>query len=119
MGDDTVPGLALIDTLPLVWQTVVLFVWSQFGRASTVGATTTATTAKPAINSTDFPESFICRAPFDLQPTYYKSPAPPALTGAQPNNKHVGGIHRLSAIVLCNNIIESHCARPRIGHPGA
>lgn len=37
-GGATVPGLALIETLPLVWQIVIEWVLWQVGRASATGA---------------------------------------------------------------------------------
>lgn len=54
-GAITFPGSALIDTLPLVLQVVVLSPWSQYGRAAAGLAVTTAAMAKLVINSADLP----------------------------------------------------------------
>lgn len=50
-GGAVVPGRALIDTLPLVWQMVLVLVSWQVGRALATGAKTPATTAKPTIST--------------------------------------------------------------------
>ena len=45
-GGATVPGRALIDTLPLVWQIDVVCVLWQVGRAAAIDGTTNPPTAK-------------------------------------------------------------------------
>lgn len=65
-GVATVPGRALIDTLPLVWQVDVLPESWQLGRASAAGATTPAATTKPAITSADLLRFLISGSPFRL-----------------------------------------------------
>ena len=50
-GGAVVPGRALIDTLPLVWQMVLVLVSWQVGRALAMGDETPATTTKPAIRT--------------------------------------------------------------------
>lgn len=52
-GGATVPGRALIDTLPLVSQIVMVLVLWQVGRASAVGALTSPRPATPATNQVD------------------------------------------------------------------
>ena len=47
-GGATVPGRALIDTLPLVWQILLKSVCWQDGRAMAMGAETPAATVRPA-----------------------------------------------------------------------
>lgn len=54
-GAITFPGSALIDTLPLVLQVVVLSPWSQYGRAAVGLAVMSAATVKLVINSADLP----------------------------------------------------------------
>jgi hypothetical protein len=53
----------LIDTLPRVWQMVVVAVSWQVGRALAAGAATPATTAKPANNTAAFAEPVIVYFP--------------------------------------------------------
>ena len=50
-GGATVPGRALIDTLPLVWQMDLKSVCWQVGRARATGAETPAATVRPASTS--------------------------------------------------------------------
>lgn len=50
-GGATVPGRALIEVLPLVWQIVMVWVLWQVGRASATGATITVSAVTPAMNS--------------------------------------------------------------------
>jgi hypothetical protein len=65
-GGATVPGLDLIDTLPLVWQTVMKSELWQDGRALAEGAETPDTTAKHAISSAVLPRPVICPSPLGL-----------------------------------------------------
>lgn len=50
-GGATVPGRALIETLPLVWQIDVVCVLWQVGRASATGAMITVSAVTPTMNS--------------------------------------------------------------------
>ena len=52
-GGATVPGRDLIDTLPLVWQTVWKSELWQLGRASAAGIAMPVTTTRPASTSAD------------------------------------------------------------------
>ena len=65
-GGATVPGLALIDTLPFVWQMVLKSVLWQVGRASATGAEIAAAAASPAINATELRRWVIGYSPFEL-----------------------------------------------------
>lgn len=67
-GGATVPGRALIDTLPLVWQTLLKSVLWQVGRATAAGAVTPAATARPASTSAVLPRVVISLSPFGLLP---------------------------------------------------
>lgn len=58
-GGATVPGRALIDTLPLVWQIVLKSVLWQVGRASATGALSIVSADTPAINSADLRRAVI------------------------------------------------------------
>lgn len=63
-GGATVPGLALIEVLPLVWQIDMVCVLWQVGRASATGAVITVTAVTPAINSADLLRAVICPSSF-------------------------------------------------------
>ena len=65
-GGATVPGCALIDTLPLVRQVDVVPELWQLGSASAAGAKTPASTTKPAITSADVRRFLIFVSPFRL-----------------------------------------------------
>lgn len=69
-GGATVPGRALIDTLPLVRQVDVVPDSWQLGRASAAGAETPATTVKLTINSADLRRIVIPIPPFRLLGRY-------------------------------------------------
>lgn len=58
-GGATVPGRALMDTLPLVSQMVMEFVLWQVGRASATGAATRPRATIPATTSAELPGTFI------------------------------------------------------------
>lgn len=68
-GGATVPGRALIDTLPLVWQIVLKSVLWQVGRASATGAFSIVTTETPARNAADDRRTVI--APFSHPPARF------------------------------------------------
>lgn len=59
-----VPGLALIDVLPLVVQMVLVAVSWQVGLAEAIGAENTDTATKPAIRKANFPRPVIMSFPF-------------------------------------------------------
>ena len=66
-----VPGLALIEELPLVSQTVVTGEVLHVGRALAAGAETTAATDNPATNSVaDLTRLVMCRPPSGLMPRF-------------------------------------------------
>ncbi len=58
-GGATVPGRALIDTLPLVWQIVLKSVLWHVGRASATGAVNIVSADTPAMNSADLRRAVI------------------------------------------------------------
>lgn len=58
-GGAVVPGLALIATLPLVWQTLLNSVSLHVGRAPAVGAENPATTTKPVSSAAIVTRLFI------------------------------------------------------------
>lgn len=62
-GGAVVPGLALIATLPLVWQTLLKSVSLHVGRAPAAGAETPATTAKPVASAAIMKRLFIDSSP--------------------------------------------------------
>jgi hypothetical protein len=63
-GGATVPGLALIEVLPLVWQIDIVCVLWQVGRASATGAVNSATADTPAMNNAELFRAVICPRPF-------------------------------------------------------
>lgn len=65
-GGATVPGLDLIDTLPLVWQIVWKSVLWHVGRALAEGAETPDTTTKLAISSAVLLRPVMCLPPLGL-----------------------------------------------------
>ena len=52
-GGATVPGRALIETLPLVWQTVMKSVLWQVGRATATGGVISSTIITKTVNTTN------------------------------------------------------------------
>jgi hypothetical protein len=64
-GAAVVPGLALIETLPVVSQIVVSSNSWQVGRACAAGAAMTIARTPPTIKSADVPSRFIGHSPFD------------------------------------------------------
>ncbi len=63
-GGAVVPGRALIDVLPLVWQMVLVSPSWQVDRAPATGADIPATTAKPAIRTAALAEPAMIYFPF-------------------------------------------------------
>ena len=63
-GGAVVPGLALIDVLPLVWQTVLVALSWHVSRALATGAEIPAATAKPATRTAALAEPVIVYFPF-------------------------------------------------------
>ena len=61
-GGAFVPGRALIDVLPLVWQTVLVALSLHVSRALATGAEIPATTAKPATRTTALTEPVMMSA---------------------------------------------------------
>lgn len=64
-GGATVPGRALIDTLPLVWQVEVVPKSWQLGRAQAAGAERLLSTAKLAIINPVAHRIVTCLSPLD------------------------------------------------------
>ena len=67
-GGVVIPGRALIVTLPLVRQVVVVPAVWQFGSALATGADNPAATARPATSMATVPCGVIERPPFGLRP---------------------------------------------------
>ena len=63
-GGATVPGRALIDVLPLVWQIDIVCVLWQVGRASATGAVNSDTAVTPAMNNAELLRTVICPPEF-------------------------------------------------------
>jgi hypothetical protein len=63
-GGAVVPGRALIDVLPLVWQMVLVSPSWQVDRAPATGAEIPATTAKPATRTATLAEPVMINFPF-------------------------------------------------------
>lgn len=70
-GGATVPGRALIDTLPLVWQMLLKSVAWQDGRAMATGAETPAATVRPASNNAALCRSAISSLTFPVERRMY------------------------------------------------
>ena len=85
-GGAIVPGLALIETLPLVWHLLLMSVSWQFDRAPAMGADATAAATKPPTNKA----ALVLRPFIPASPT---RPASAATAGSTDPREHrnVGG----------------------------